>query len=168
MNLWKCLKKLEKSRKNEHFYGMEMGWKKWFINISDDEKWLIFMIENSLKIMRNGWWKIIYKYDWDLKMTYENKWEWKANYKYKWDNFLDYDMKNHDIHENKNPCPEFNGEKMHEHQKCKKPWFYKGFRHSKRIFDTVLIPKITINNGKNVKILAVVCICPWHARKNPL
>ena len=24
-------------------------------------------------------------------------------------------MKNHDIHENKNPCPEFNGEKMHEH-----------------------------------------------------
>ena len=114
MNLWKCLKKLEKSRKHEHFYGMEMGWKKWFINISDDEKWLIFMIENSLKIMRNGWWKIIYKYDWDLKMTYENKWEWKANYKYKWDNFLDYDMKNHDIHENKNVCPEFNGEKMHE------------------------------------------------------
>ena len=49
-------------------------------------------------------------------MTYENKWEWKANYKYKWDNFLDYDMKNHDIHENKNPCPEFNGEKMHEHE----------------------------------------------------
>ena len=48
-------------------------------------------------------------------MTYENKWEWKANYKYKWDNFLDYDMKNHDIHENKNVCPEFNGEKMHEH-----------------------------------------------------
>ena len=94
---------------------MEMGWKKWFINISDDEKWLIFMIENSLKIMRNGWWKIIYKYDWILKMTYENKWEWKANYKYKWDNFFDYDMKNHDIHENKNVCPEFNGEKMHEH-----------------------------------------------------
>ena len=94
---------------------MEMGWKKWFINISDDEKWLIFMIEISLKIMRNGWWKIIYKYDWDLKMTYENKWEWKANYKYKWDNFLDYDMKNHDIHENKNVCPEFNGEKMLPH-----------------------------------------------------
>ena len=59
--------------------------------------------------------KVIYKYDWDMKMTYENKWEWKANYKYKWDNFLDYDMKNHDIHENKNVCPEFNGEKMHEH-----------------------------------------------------
>ena len=110
-DIWKML---EKSRKHEHFYGMEMGWKKWFINISDDEKWLIFMIENSLKIMRNGWWKIIYKYDWDMKMTYENKWEWKANYKYKWDNFLDYDMKNHDIHENKNVCPEFNGEKMHE------------------------------------------------------
>ena len=28
--------------------------------------------------------------------------------------FLDYDMKHHDIHENKNVCPEFNGEKMHE------------------------------------------------------
>ena len=119
MTYKKCLKMLEKSRKHEHFYGMEMGWKKWFINISDDEKWLIFMIENSLKIMRNGWWKIIYKYDWDMKMTYENKWEWKANYKYKWDNFLDYDMKNHDIHENKNVCPEFNGEKMHEQSKLK-------------------------------------------------
>ena len=69
------------------------------------------------EFIENGWWKIIYKYDWDMKMTYENKWEWKANYKYKWDNFLDYDMKNHDIHENKNVCPEFNGEKMHE-QKC--------------------------------------------------
>ena len=104
-----------------------MGWKKWFINISDDEKWLIFMIENSLKIMRNGWWKIIYKYDWDLKMTYENKWEWKANYKYKWDNFLDYDMKNHDIHENKNVCPEFNGEKMHEQNQGRKSLIYQGF-----------------------------------------
>ena len=46
-DIWKMLKK---PRKNEHFYGMEMGWKKWFINISDDEKWLIFMIENSLKM----------------------------------------------------------------------------------------------------------------------
>ena len=140
MNLWKCLKMLEKSRKNEHFYGMEMGWKKWFINISDDEKWLIFMIENSLKIMRNGWWKIIYKYDWDLKMTYENKWEWKANYKYKWDNFLDYDMKNHDIHENKNVCPEFNGEKMHEHSQSKNPWKYRVFQNLSYIlirFDTM-------------------------------
>ena len=87
---------------------MEMGWKKWFINISDDEKWLIFMIENSLKmddeksfINMIGIWK------WLMKIS-ENK---KANYKYKWDNFLDYDMKNHDIHENKNVCPEFNGEK---------------------------------------------------------
>ena len=48
-------------------------------------------------------------------MTYENEWELKPDYKYKWDIFLDYDMKNHDIHENKNVCPEFNGEKMHEH-----------------------------------------------------
>ena len=109
------------------FLWMKMGWKKWFINISDDEKWLIFMIENSLKIMRNGWWKIIYKYDWDMKMTYENKWEWKANYKYKWDNFLDYDMKNHDIHENKNVCPEFNGEKMHEHSVFPKMSFWQTF-----------------------------------------
>ena len=106
MTYEKCLKMLEKSRKNEHFYGMEMGWKKWFINISDDEKWLIFMIENS------------------LKMDDENKWEWKANYKYKWDNFFDYDMKNHDIHENKNVCPEFNGEKMHEHSVLPKMSFW--------------------------------------------
>ena len=84
----KMLEKAWKIKEKWAFLWMKMGWKKWFINISDDEKWLIFMIENSLKIMRNGWWKIIYKYDWDLKMTYENKWEWKANYKYKWDNFF--------------------------------------------------------------------------------
>ena len=88
--------------------------------------------------MRNGWWKPIYKYNLDLKMTYENKWELKPNYKhkwrlkstyeykwimkmdykYKWDIFLDYMMKKSwypYFHENKNPCPEFNGEKMHEH-----------------------------------------------------
>ena len=29
-------------------------------------------------------------------------------------------MKNHDIHENKNVCPEFNGEKMHEHSLSKR------------------------------------------------
>ena len=68
------------------------------------------------EFIENGWWKIIYKYDWILKMTYENKWEWKANYKYKWDNFLDYDMKNHDIHENKNVCPEIDWEEMREHE----------------------------------------------------
>ena len=97
--------------------------------------------------MRNGWWKPIYKYNLDLKMTYENKWELKPNYKhkwrlkstyeykwimkmdykYKWDNFLDYDMKNHDIHENKNPCPEFNGEKMHEQNESRKNLIYQGF-----------------------------------------
>ena len=49
-------------------------------------------------------------------MTYENEWELKPDYKYKWDNFLDYDMKNHDIHENKNVCPEIDGEKMFEQQ----------------------------------------------------
>ena len=94
-----------------------------------EQKWLVFTSENIsivipnefMKMLENAW-KIIYKYDWDLKMTYENKWEWKANYKYKWDNFLDYDMKNHDIHENKNVCPEFNGEKMHEQKMaCKRP-----------------------------------------------
>ena len=68
MTYEKCLKMLEKSRKHEHFYGMEMGWKKWFINISDDEKWLIFMIENSLKmddeksfINMIGFWKWLMK-----------------------------------------------------------------------------------------------------------
>ena len=29
-------------------------------------------------------------------------------------------MKNHDIHENKNVCPEFNGEKMHDYPLNKK------------------------------------------------
>jgi hypothetical protein len=43
-------------------------------------------------------------------------------------------MKNHDIHENKNPCPEFNGEKMHEHPAIittilpESPAYLKGFR----------------------------------------
>ena len=92
--------------------------------------------------MRNGWRKPIYKYNLDLKMTYENKWELKPNYKhkwrlkstyeykwimkmdykYKWDIFLDYMMKKSwypYFHENKNPCPEFNGEKMHEHLQSK-------------------------------------------------
>ena len=69
-----------------------------------------------------------------MKMTYENKWEWKANYKYKWDNFLDYDMKNHDIHENKNVCPEFNGEKMHEQNANRKSLIYQGFLALKASF----------------------------------
>ena len=33
-------------------------------------------------------------------------------------------MKNHDIHENKNVCPEFNGEKMHEHSVFLKTSFW--------------------------------------------
>ena len=33
-------------------------------------------------------------------------------------------MKNHDIHENKNVCPEFNGEKMHEHSVFPKMSFW--------------------------------------------
>ena len=134
----KMLEKAWKIKGKWAFLWNGNGMKKWFINISDDEKWLIFMIENSLKIMRNGWWKPIYKYNLDLKMTYENKWELKPNYKhkwrlkstyeykwimkmdykYKWDIFLDYMMKKSwypYFHENKNPCPEFNGEKMHEH-----------------------------------------------------
>ena len=110
--------------------------------------------------MRNGLWKPIYKYNLDLKMTYENKWELKPNYKhkwrlkstyeykwimkmdykYKWDIFLDYDMKNHDIHENKNVCPEFNGEKMHEHTKPRNPWFYKGFWGFPYCTDITLTP----------------------------
>ena len=118
---------------NEFMKMLEIAWK-------IKEKWAFLWNGNGMKkviykykwwwkmtyiydweFIENGWWKIIYKYDWDLKMTYENKWEWKANYKYKWDNFLDYDMKNHDIHENKNVCPEFNGEKMHEqHLPCGK------------------------------------------------
>ena len=124
--------------------------------------------------MRNGWWKPICKYNLDLKMTYENKWELKPNYKhkwrlkstyeykwimkmdykYKWDIFLDYMMKNHDIHENKNPCPEFNGEKMHEHQSgcwvVKKTLILQGFlaltiwkNQRKSLVDTKLIPPLS-------------------------
>ena len=77
--------------------------------LKNQGKMSIFMNENGMK-------KVIYKYNLDLKMTYENKWELKPDYKNKWDNFLNYDMKNHDIHENKNVCPEFNGEKTREHQ----------------------------------------------------
>ena len=114
MSLWKCLKMLEKSRKHEHFYGMEMGWKKWFINISDDEKWLIFMIENSLKmddeksfINMIGFWK------WLMKISENGKPIINTSEIIFWIIW----WKNHDIHENKNPCPEFNGEKMHEQSK---------------------------------------------------
>ena len=87
------------------------GMKKWFINISDDEKWLIFMIENSLKmddkksfINMIGFWK------WLMKISENGKPIINTSEIFFWD----YDMKNHDIHENKNVCPEFNGEKMHE------------------------------------------------------
>ena len=60
-----------------------------------------------------------YKHKWRLKSTYEYKWIMKMDYKYKWDIFLDYMMKNHDIHENKNPCPEFDEEKNSEHLRSK-------------------------------------------------
>ena len=70
--------------------------------------------------MRNDSWKPIYKYNLDLKMTYENKWELKPDYKYKWDIFLDYMMKNHDIHVDKNVCPEIDGEEMREHEIAQK------------------------------------------------
>ena len=94
-------------------------------------------------------------------MTYENKWEWKANYKYKWDNFLDYDMKNHDIHENKNVCPEFNGEKMHEHSVFPKMSFWQTLsleKHQKEADNSHAVkvvpsisPKISKNWGNNAK-----------------
>ena len=67
-NAWKSLKHQGKWA----FLWMKMGWKKSFMNISCNEKWLVFRII---------WWK------------------------------------NHDIHENKNPCPEIDWEEMREHRK---------------------------------------------------
>ena len=113
------------SLKNQGKMSIFMEWK-WDEKMIYKYKWWWKMTYiYDWEFIENGWWKIIYKYDWILKMTYENKWEWKANYKYKWDNFLDYDMKNHDIHENKNVCPEFNGEKMHEHSVFLKTSFFR-------------------------------------------
>ena len=43
--------------------------------------------------------------------------------------------------------------------RVEKALYIKGFRHAGRIFDTVLIPNRIINNGRNVKVLAVVFIC---------
>ena len=115
------------SLKNQGNMSIFMEWK-WDEKMIYKYKWWWKMTYiYDWEFIENGWWKIIYKYDWDLKMTYENKWEWKANYKYKWDNFLDYDMKNHDIHENKNVCPEFNGEKMHEQNASRKSLIYQWF-----------------------------------------
>ena len=39
--------------------------------------------------------------------------------------------------------------------KVEKALYIKDFRHAGRIFDTVLIPKRIINNGRNVKFFVV-------------
>ncbi len=43
-----------------------------------------------------------------------------------------------------------------------KTLYIKGFRYSKRIINTVLIPNRIINNGRNGQILAVVFICRYR------
>ena len=114
-NAWNSLKNQEKMS----IFMNGNGMKKWFINISDDEKWLIFMIENSLKmddkksfINMIGFWK------WLMKISENGKPIINTSEIFFWD----YDMKNHDIHENKNVCPEIDGEKMHEQKMaCKRP-----------------------------------------------
>ena len=80
--------------KNDLYLWLRIHWKSWemddeksFINMIGIWKWLMKISENGKPIINTS--EII---------------------------FLDYDMKNHDIHENKNVCPEFNGEKMHEQQ----------------------------------------------------
>ena len=40
--------------------------------------------------------------------------------------------------------------------KVEKALYIKDFRHSGRVFDTVLIPNRIIDNGRNVEILVVV------------
>ena len=70
-------------------------------------------------------------------------------------------MKNHDIHENKNVCPEFIGEKMHEHSVFLKMSFWQTLsleKHQKEaeisrwMKDVPSIPpKISKNLGNNAK-----------------
>ena len=123
-NAWKIKEKWA-------FLWMEMGWKKSFINISWNEKWLVFRIEFSwemddenpfiniiwiwkwlMKISEN-WNRIInISEDWNRLMNISGLWKWIINTSEIF--FWIIWWKNHDIHENKNPCPEFNGEKMHE------------------------------------------------------
>ena len=108
----KMLEKAWKIKEKWAFLWNGNGMKKWFINISDDEKWLIFMIENSLKmddkksfINMIGFWK------WLMKISENGKPIINTSEIFFWIIW----WKNHDIHEIKNRCPEFNGEKMHEH-----------------------------------------------------
>jgi hypothetical protein len=70
-------------------------------------------------------------------------------------------MKNHDIHENKNVCPEFNGEKMHEHSVFPKMSFWQTLsleKHQKEADNSHAVkvvpsisPKISKNWGNNAK-----------------
>ena len=125
------LEKAWKIKETWAFLWMEMGWKKSFINISWNEKWLVFRIEFSwemddenpfiniiwiwkwlMKISEN-WNRIInISEDWNRLMNISGLWKWIINTSEIF--FWIIWWKNHDIHENKNVCPEFNGEKMHE------------------------------------------------------
>ena len=50
-------------------------------------------------------------------------------------------------------------EGVYDHKtKVEKALYIKGVRHSGRIFDTVLIPNRIINNGRNIKVPAVVFV----------
>ena len=130
----KMLEKAWKIKGKWAFLWMEMGWKKSFINISWNEKWLVFRIEFSwemddenpfiniiwiwkwlMKISEN-WNRIInISEDWNRLMNISGLWKWIINTSEIF--FWIIWWKNHDIHENKNVCPEFNGEKMHEHSR---------------------------------------------------
>ena len=70
-------------------------------------------------------------------------------------------MKNHDIHENKNVCPEFNGEKMHEYSVFPKISFWQTLSLEKQQKEAdnshqmnvvpFISPKISKNWGNNAK-----------------
>ena len=94
----KMLEKAWKIKKKWAFLWMEMGWKKSFINISWNEKWLVFRIEFSwemddenpfiniiwiwkwlMKISEN-WNRIInISEDWNRLMNISGLWKWNIN-----------------------------------------------------------------------------------------
>ena len=125
--------------KNDLYLWLRIHWKSWemddeksFINMIGIWKWLMKISENGKPIINTS--EIIFWIIW-----------WK----------------NHDIHENKNVCPEFNGEKMHEHSVFLKTSFWQTLsleNHQKEADNSYAVkvvpsisPKISKNWGNNAK-----------------
>ena len=73
-------------------------------------------------------------------------------------------MKNHDIHENKNVCPEFNGEKMHEHSVFSKMSFWQTLSLEKHQKEAEIsrwmkdVPSIPPKISKNWRLNIHACL----------